>query len=75
MQCYWPLGKLLIDNWSDVSPLKELYKEEKNYNFMIGGDGTIFQGRGWHTFSDHYSSYGRIEYGKPEVEFYPFIGN
>ncbi|KAK2168092.1 hypothetical protein LSH36_20g00009 [Paralvinella palmiformis] len=30
---------------------------------MIGGDGTIFQGRGWHTFSDHYSSYGRIEYG------------
>ncbi|KAK2139988.1 hypothetical protein LSH36_1522g00010 [Paralvinella palmiformis] len=42
---------------------KHLYKEKENYNFMIAGDGTVFEGRGWRMFSDHYLSYGRIEYG------------
>ncbi|KAK2142258.1 hypothetical protein LSH36_979g01000 [Paralvinella palmiformis] len=42
---------------------KQLYTEKENYNFMIGGDGTVFEGRGWYKFSDHYFSYGRVEYG------------
>ncbi|KAK2142259.1 hypothetical protein LSH36_979g01002 [Paralvinella palmiformis] len=40
----------------------ELYTEKENYNFMIGGDGTVFEGRGWDKFSNHYFSNDHVEY-------------
>lgn len=33
------------------------------YNFMIGGDGNIYEGRGWHKQGAHTSGYNRGSIG------------
>lgn len=33
------------------------------YNFLVGGDGNIYEGRGWETVGAHTSSYNRVSYG------------
>jgi hypothetical protein len=42
------------------------YQESYSYNFMIGGDGNVYEGRGWNIQSDHQVLPNRkaTEYGK-----------
>ncbi|KAK2143161.1 hypothetical protein LSH36_872g01046 [Paralvinella palmiformis] len=42
---------------------KKLYTEKNSYNFMIGADGTVFEGRGWDSASGENGDFIFSEYG------------
>jgi len=44
--------------------VEELYTEKNSYNFMIGADGTVFEGRGWDSASGENGDFIFSEYGK-----------
>ena len=48
----------LVEGWDDIG-----------YSFLIGGDGLIYEGRGWNKKGAHTYCYNQLSYG------IAFIGN
>lgn len=49
--------------------MDDLDKEDIHYNFLISGDGSVYEGRGWNRAADI------IEYSNNESIVISFIGN
>ena len=43
------------------------------YSFLIGGDGLMYEGRGWNIQGAHTLNYNTVGYGKPRNEIMKLI--
>lgn len=43
--------------------IKKINKFKNNFRFLIGGDGSVYEGRGWHKVGAHTIGYNKKSIG------------
>jgi len=49
--------------------ISEKGKNDIGYNFLIGQDGVIYEGRGWDVVGQHIPGHDKTSIGMPRIEF------
>lgn len=62
-ECFTSSECVNIVHRSQIFDFQSLYEQDIVYNFLIGGDGNVYAGRGWDIMGDHTKAYNRGSVG------------